>query len=357
MTGSIPNGGSISLGQVWSAAQWATAWQSKADFAFAFQLGNQLPISGGAMQIDNLLEVTPSGFNLVNEGSIWTNETYAFSGISKEFTAATPPIQGTSGPSATFFAFANNNGATNNVVALIADAVARTANGAVFGANFIARNAVVNGCKLVGLEIDVEPAPGTTISGASTGLVLNMFSIASPAAVCQVGGVSGTWGNGFLTSHITGAHYAVVVGDPTTATSFINASSGTFSAGAIILGTGIAQGIAFGTGGFGVSPIVFGDSSGNFEVDMGASGAMVFNSPTGAAAFTFNKFGNFNMPNNGTIQINSVQVLAQQIAGYGTPTGGSHQASFAAGAITLPNLAAAVAQLIIDLKTHGMIGT
>lgn len=41
--------------------------------------------------------------------------------------------------------------------------------------------------------------------------------------------------------------------------------------------------------------------------------------------------------------------------GYGTPTGGSHQASFAAGAITLPNLAAAVAQLIVDLKGYPLL--
>lgn len=44
-----------------------------------------------------------------------------------------------------------------------------------------------------------------------------------------------------------------------------------------------------------------------------------------------------------------------RITGYGTPTGGSHQASFAAGSITLPNLAAAVAQLIVDLKAYGLI--
>ena len=43
--------------------------------------------------------------------------------------------------------------------------------------------------------------------------------------------------------------------------------------------------------------------------------------------------------------------------GYGTPTGGAKQASFAAGSITLPNLAAAVAQLILDLKTFGVLGT
>jgi hypothetical protein len=61
---------------------------------------------------------------------------------------------------------------------------------------------------------------------------------------------------------------------------------------------------------------------------------------------------------NGTVAVLSVgtnQVVGPQIGGYGTPTGGSHQASFAAGSITLANLAAAVAQLIVDLKTHGLI--
>ena len=51
-----------------------------------------------------------------------------------------------------------------------------------------------------------------------------------------------------------------------------------------------------------------------------------------------------------------VQVVGPRIGGYGTPTGGSHQLSFAAGSITLGDLAAAVAQLIIDLKTHGLLG-
>lgn len=51
------------------------------------------------------------------------------------------------------------------------------------------------------------------------------------------------------------------------------------------------------------------------------------------------------------------QVVGPRITGYGTPTGGVNQGSFAAGSITLPNLAAGVAQLILDLKTHGLLGT
>lgn len=68
---------------------------------------------------------------------------------------------------------------------------------------------------------------------------------------------------------------------------------------------------------------------------------------TGAAGVKW-AFGN-------AIGINGAAPPAQP-TGYGTPTGGAHQASFAAGAITLPNLAAAVAQLIIELKAYGLLG-
>ena len=46
---------------------------------------------------------------------------------------------------------------------------------------------------------------------------------------------------------------------------------------------------------------------------------------------------------------------AVQSTGYGTPTNGAKQASFDATTITLPNLAAAVAQLILDLKSVGLV--
>jgi len=58
----------------------------------------------------------------------------------------------------------------------------------------------------------------------------------------------------------------------------------------------------------------------------------------------------------GSLGINGATPPAQP-TGYGTPTGGAHQASFAAGSITLPNLAAAVAQLIIELKSYGLLAT
>ena len=57
----------------------------------------------------------------------------------------------------------------------------------------------------------------------------------------------------------------------------------------------------------------------------------------------------------GPIGVNGSTAPAQS-TGYGTPTGNAKQASFAASSITLPNLAAAVAQLIIDIKATGLIG-
>lgn len=56
-------------------------------------------------------------------------------------------------------------------------------------------------------------------------------------------------------------------------------------------------------------------------------------------------------------QVAGNNVVGARITGYGTPTGNVNQGSFAAGSITLANLAAGVAQLILDLKTHGLLGT
>lgn len=57
----------------------------------------------------------------------------------------------------------------------------------------------------------------------------------------------------------------------------------------------------------------------------------------------------------GSLGINGSSPPSQP-TGYGTPTGGAHQGSFAAGAITFGNLAKCVAQLIVDLKTYGLLG-
>lgn len=59
----------------------------------------------------------------------------------------------------------------------------------------------------------------------------------------------------------------------------------------------------------------------------------------------------------GGLQVGSNQVVGPRITGYGTPTNAANQGSFDATAITLVSLAKSVAQLILDLKTHGLLGT
>ena len=53
---------------------------------------------------------------------------------------------------------------------------------------------------------------------------------------------------------------------------------------------------------------------------------------------------------------NSTKVVGDQITGYGTPTNGLKAGSFDGATITLADLGKAVAQLILDLKTHGLLG-
>lgn len=57
----------------------------------------------------------------------------------------------------------------------------------------------------------------------------------------------------------------------------------------------------------------------------------------------------------GSIGINNVSPPAQP-TGYGTPTGGALVSSFAAGSITAAQVAAELAQLILDLKKYGILG-
>ncbi len=57
------------------------------------------------------------------------------------------------------------------------------------------------------------------------------------------------------------------------------------------------------------------------------------------------------------VRVAGDKVLGPQITGWATPTGTLSRATFTSNTVTLTSLAAHVAQLIIDLKTHGLIST
>lgn len=327
-----------------------------------YEVGRATDVSGTKMKIENLSEY--SSYKLEDEAGIWPSaSSYAYQGISAEITQTTVSDPGdgilTNAPLSAFFSYANSKVNGADVVSVLGVSVARQDTSSCFGANFIARNdAGVNGCKLVGLEIDLEPAAGTSIDAASIGVALNVFSVATAAPAILMGSVGGgTWGNGILSSAITGTHYGVESSNSTTSASFINTVFGTFSNAAIVLGTGADQSINFGGLSFGVTPYVHADGSNNLITNMGNGGFIIFQEPGGAQRFTFSKFGTFDMPNNGTIQINSTQVVAQRETGYSPMTGFDDKASvFDTSTVTLSQLAARVKSLQASLTSHGLIG-
>ena len=58
----------------------------------------------------------------------------------------------------------------------------------------------------------------------------------------------------------------------------------------------------------------------------------------------------------GIVSINSLQVLKSRITGWGTISGTTTRGGFDTGTVTLQELAWRLGQLIVDLKTHGLIG-
>jgi hypothetical protein len=200
-----------------------------------YQQSNLTAVTAGAMKVDNLIE--DSSYPLKNEGGIWPGKTYAYYGVSKEFDSSVG--SGTAdAPSTAFFAFANNNGSTNDVVAVLGDAVARQNNGVVFGGNLIARNVSgTTNTKLVGLEIDVEPAVGTTVASGGGGLFLNAFSLNNVGPAILTGGVGGgNWTNGILIGSVNSNGSAVAAQTGLSCKTFFNTVTGTFSDAAIRFG-------------------------------------------------------------------------------------------------------------------------
>jgi hypothetical protein len=252
-----------------------------------FSQGNQGAIGGQAMKIDNLFELEPAAFPLKNEAAIWSTSSYAYAGFSQTMTANTVPAQGSIGELVTLFAYANSNGAIAPVTALLADSVARQSSSFVNGANIIARNVPgVSGAKLIGLEIDVQAASGTTISSNSAGLYVNIFETASSSPAIQLGGISGTWQNGFVSNAVTGAHFTVQTGAPASLYG-LNLSQGTYTNSAIVLGNSVGTGgINFGGGNFGSNPFMWGDSSANANIDLGTTpGKLNITFASGVLAF------------------------------------------------------------------------
>jgi hypothetical protein len=212
---------------------------------------------------------------LTAEGAIWAGAVHNGVGIAKTFTSAHNQAVANTGPAAALFAYARNDACNADVVGVLADAHAVTANQTVFGANFIGRNDAVNGVKIVGCEIDVEFAAGTTAAAGSAGLYINVFNVAVPGPAVQFGSLSGgTFNNGMVIAGIASNGAGVSPGSGTTMGSLINTGAATFNDSAIVLSNthrtrynGTAAAHAY----------VYNDNANNLRIVGGSAGTVVRN--------------------------------------------------------------------------------
>lgn len=289
-----------------------------------------------------------------NEGGIWSGKAWTFAGFSKAVDATTP--NEANGPVATTFSFLVNNGAAGDGVGHIMDALATANNTTVFGGNAIARSASgVTGVKLVGFEIDVEPAAGVTPAAGSGGLFINAFSYAGGVGpAIQTGGLGGgVFTNGIVLGGLKSTAAGLCPNAAAAMDSLINSGTGVFTTGAIILsnthklrlsGTASTHGYLY-------------MASGDFiRLVLGSSGFAIRDSTDASSLITFDASGNITPV--GAYLKGGVQVVGARDTGWTAMTGTPDEATvYDTASVTLPQLAGRVAALQAALTTHGLIGT
>lgn len=268
-----------------------------------FNPGNQTAVAGGVMRIDALMETGSPNFPLEDEGGIWIGKVHTFAGISKEYTSSEGQVNAAQ---PALFVFANNNNCPGDVVAVMGDAVARTNNDTVFGANFIVRNAAgTTGTKLCGVEIDVEPSIGTTVSSQSAGLLINAFTLSAMGPAIQVGGVaSGTFSNGILLDGIasTGAGLAPV--GSAVMDSLFNTGSGVYTTAAGIFANThklIFQGVAAN------AAYLYNDSANSLHIVGGSAGTVLRNNADTVSTLAVSNTGILTLASTGTLNFDAAQ--------------------------------------------------
>jgi hypothetical protein len=154
--------------------------------------------------------------------------------------------------------------------------------------------------------------------------------------------------DGFVT--VSGGLQAAGIADTSNITFYGSASSGTDLSSHIKLESSGQYGINYYAGQLGLSV----GAGGSFNFNVGGTGIGFIGGnginyipigQTGAAA------GNFT-----SVSVNATQVAGPRITGWGTPTGPSRISNFPGASATLVQCSNAIAQIIADLKTHGMLG-
>lgn len=234
------------------------------------------------------------------------------------------------------------SGGHPNAVALFGLGTAEVNNANTWGINTLLQDSATRavgagtGRFLLGYECDINVMnPGTQVIGISVGGNGLAQPSASNAFIANSLGSGIQWGTSFWSTD-GNAQRALVVGR------------------AAALAANVAsQEVWFN----------YGDSSGAGQIGilkfMPAGGA----APGGAYVFGGSAVAGITLSNGdfntvaGVYRVASLPVVGARITGWGTPTGATRTSNFNGSSATLAQTSAVVAQLIIDLETHGLLGT
>ncbi len=240
-----------------------------------YEVAQSSPTAGSLAAVQKLDQF--GTYTPVSLGAWWSANVEFYKAVSRTFTSSDTTSAGS--PMFAFGAYAANNGNVGDVTGALLMGNAFSNNAHIFGANIIAGSAsALTGIGLCGLEIDMEPYPGSTIASGSLGLKIAALNVANigPAISLTGDGGTGTFGDG-IQFH-PGLIGNMLASQPSlSCNSFIDAHAGTYSTAAIIVGNGLNGGLfllnpsSTTTGGY-----IYQDSSSNLDLGVSSTGLVVF---------------------------------------------------------------------------------
>lgn len=156
--------------------------------------GPASPTAGSTAQVDSAWRQGSTDISVV--GGFFDDNVYIGQGWARTFTPADTG-KGNAGSAATW-SLAINNGSPQQVVGNMSWGWAKKNNSVIFGSNIVATtDQNLSNVQATGLEIDIQPGSGTSLNGASAGLIVNNWTVANPSSAISINRDSGgTWAVG-----------------------------------------------------------------------------------------------------------------------------------------------------------------
>ena len=310
--------------------------------------GNQTAAAGASLRVDALVE-SNSADPLAASGGIWPGgPVYVHAGFSKAFDNSQVLTSANASPFATLFAKAVNNGSNADTVAILCDSHVLQSNRTGFGLNVIARNQTgTTGTKLIGCEIDVQPAAGFPPTECG-GLYINAFSEPLPGPAIYIEGIfGGKWGTGLSVGNLSdlGAGIGPAAGNPRMGT-LLDSGTAQYQLAAVKLSN--THRVRF-NGTASTHAEIYADSSNFWRFKLGA-GAAVFRDSSDLVSLVSISGSSQAVLNvetsDGELRVANTRVVTKRQAAVTAPTGGATVDSEARTAINA---------IISRLQAHGLI--